>query len=416
MRSALAPLGAGLIVLVTACTPDAAPSGPRVPANVADGTIVTNPTTGPWAEIVEGETGPGSKYALYIPRNFNGDAVYYAHGIRFPGTPVDLRDQDQFFAARDILGGLGFAFAYSSFSDNGFVIKDGAQRTHQLRGLLATRLGGQPTRSFLMAHSLGAGIGLKMVEDYAGQYNGALLMCGIVGGSMLQTQYIGQVRALFDAFFPGRLPGNVVSVPPGTVVTLPQIIAAVQSNPAGLYAIASMLQTPLPFVPLGSVTDPTSTAFQTLVGSLFAPLSFQALLANNVTDLAHGSAFENRETVYQLGAAPLVPGLGPLVALANATVKRYAMPPQTENYLEKYFTPTGNLQMPVLTLHNTWDPGVPLFHEGALAAMVAAAGATGNLLQRQVQSYGHCAIPASTAVQNFLDMVTWATTGAKPAA
>jgi hypothetical protein len=58
------------------------------------------------------------------------------HGFRDVDSPVDLRDQDEFFQARDILGTLGYAFAFSSFDANGFVVKDGAQRTHQLNGLL----------------------------------------------------------------------------------------------------------------------------------------------------------------------------------------------------------------------------------------------------------------------------------------
>lgn len=417
MRRAWTIVAAGCLVLA-ACS-DAPPSAPLgAPATADLGKVVTEPSTGPWERIVEGETGPGSLYGLYIPRSWNGDAIFYAHGVRYPHEPVDLRDQDSFYAARDALGALGFAIAYSSFSDNGFALKDGAQRTHQLRGMLASQLPGQPDRSFIVAHSLGSAIGLELVETYPNQYDGALLMCGLVGGSLLQTQYAGHVRALFDVFYPGVIPGDVVGVPPGTSVTLNQIIAAVAGNPGGLFVIASLLQTPLPFVPVGSVFNPNDLAFQTLVGSLYGPLAYQTHLINNVAALAHGTPFDNSGTQYAAGPAPLLPPaqLNPAIALVNATVKRYTMPPNAVNYLERYFTPTGDLQIPVLTLHNVWDPGVPAFHETALLATVTAAGATGNLLQRFEQSYGHCNISAATAVQNFVDMVNWVTTGVKPAA
>jgi hypothetical protein len=164
------------------------------------------------------------------------------------------------------------------------------------------------------------------------------------------------------------------------------------------------------------VFDPSSIAFQTLVGSLFGQLRFQTQLANNLTELAHGSPFDNASTQYALGV-PLLPpaNLAPLVTFANATVQRYTIAPPAESYLDNYFTSTGNLQMPVLTLHNRWDPGVPAFHEDVLAANVAAAGKTANLLQRLDNSYGHCALPASLALSSFDDLVNWVTSGNKPA-
>lgn len=380
--------------------------------------VVTEPATGPWLRIVEGETGPGSKFALYVPRNWNGDAVYYMHGFRDATSPVDLRDQDALYTIRDQFGSMGYAVAYSSYSENGFVVKDGAQRSHQLRGLLTSELGKAPTRSFLVGHSLGGGIALSLAERYPDQYNGALLMCGMVGGSLLETQYLGHVRALADVYYPNVFPGRVDGVPPGTTITLPQVIGAVSSNPAGLFAIGSMQQTPLPYVPLGAPTNPSSVAFQTLVGSLYGALSFHARGINNIVDLVPGdSPFDNAETTYALSATPLLPApmLAPAVALANATVTRYTADVQATNYLERYFSPTGALAMPVLTIHNAWDPAVPAFHETELLARATAAGAAGNLLQRQVPSFGHCAISAPTMLQGFQDLVQWQASGNKPA-
>lgn len=417
-RRAVLALGAATIVL-GACNETTPTSAPETVPVAAHGSSreTTLPTDGPWQRIVEGTTGPGSRFALYIPRAWNGEAVYYAHGFRDAASPVDLRDQDQLFAIRDALGARGYAMAYSSFSGNGFVVKDGAQRTHQLRGLLASELGATPARSYLAGHSLGGGIALDLAERYASQYDGALLLCGMVGGSRLQTQYLGHARALADVFFPGRFPGDAVRVPDGTVISLTDVVAAVGANPAGLLAIGSSVQVPLPFVPMGSVLDPASPAFQTLVGSLFAALSFHARGINDVTALVHGmTPFDNRGTTYALRPDALVPGLGGLLALANATVARFDMPVAAANYLERYFEPTGLLGFPVLTVHNAWDPAVPLFHEHALRDRVDAAGATDRLLQRTVPSFGHCAISAPQAVQAFTDLAAWVASGVKPAA
>ena len=70
----------------------------------------------------------------------------------------------------------------------------------------------------------------------------------------------------------------------------------------------------------------------------------------------------------------------------------------------------------MLSLHTSWDPTNPVFHEAAFREKVIAAGAAENLLQRFYPAYGHTSlIPPSVVVQNFVDMVNWVTTGVKPA-
>ncbi len=417
-RPLLAAVASAAIVLLAACSDGSfAPSAPSE-ASPTLGMTAEPPAYGPWARIVEGQTGPGSQYAIYVPTNWNGDAVSVAHGFRDVSSPIDLRDQDGLYQTRETLGALGYAVAYSSYSENGFAVKDGAQRTHQLRGLLTSVLGRAPSRHFLVGYSLGGGVALSLAEQFPNQYAGALTVCGIVGGSRVQTQYLGHVRALFDSYFAGYAPGNVLGVPNGTVITIPQIIAAVNSNPVGLLALASTKETPLPYVPNGSVLDPGSTAAQTLVGSLFGAVSFHARGINNILDLTHGkSPFENANTTYTLGTPVGLPAvlLTPMIAASNTSVVRYTMPPSAANYLANNFTPTGNLRMPLLTVHNTWDPAVPLMHEVELARIVQAAGTSNMLLQRQVPLYGHCVVPAPVVAGAFTDLVGWANTGVKPA-
>jgi pimeloyl-ACP methyl ester carboxylesterase len=64
-----------------------------------------------------------------------------------------------------------------------------------------------------MGHSLGATAVQMLAERFPGQYDGALAMCGFVGGGVPEVEYLGDVRVLFDAYFPGVLPGNVLTVP-----------------------------------------------------------------------------------------------------------------------------------------------------------------------------------------------------------
>ena len=428
MRYAM-PLLCASVLAVSACT-DQSPVGPSLQSATRDARVTT-PGTGPWARVVEAETGPGSLYALYIPQNWNGEAVYYAHGIRAPEpfAGITLDDQDNFFQVRDALGALGYAFAYSSFSENGLAVKDGAQRTHQLRGLLASELQQQPRRSYLAGYSLGALVALDLAERFPNQYDGALTMCGMVGGTPRELQYVGDVRALFDAYYPGVLPGNVISVP-STPMSIPdlqaRVIAAITptaANPRatlGLYAIASTAQTPLAYAPIGSLGDPSSVAFQSLVGSLVTALYYQLLGTPDVVDRVHGhSPYENRNTVYTMGtpAVPtsaLTPLISSMIAASNASVTRYDMTPDAQNYLGTYYTPTGNLRIPVVSVHNMWDPLVPFFHEPTLADAVTATGSN-NLLQRAVPNYGHCNFPTPLVVSSFQTLTGWVNSGIKPA-
>lgn len=428
MRYTTLSLLAGAVLSAISCT-DQSPTGPSSEPSVA-GTRVTTPGSGPWARVVEGETGPGSLYALYIPQNWNGDAIYYAHGIRVPTAPITLDDQDNFFEVRDALGALGYAFAYSSFSENGLSVKDGVQRTHQLRGLLGSELAATPQRSYAAGYSLGGLVALELGERFPSEYNGVLTMCGMVGGTPAELQYVGDVRALFDFYYPGVMPLDVISVPTPPL-TIPEIqarvITAITPTPAnpgatlGLYAIASTAQTQLAYAPIGSLADPSSPAFQSLVQSLITALYYQQVGTDDVVNRTHGhSPYDNRNVTYTMGtpavpAAALTPLVASMIAASNAGVSRYDSPPDAQNYLDRNYTPAGNFQMPVVSVHNLWDPLVPFFHEGLLATTTSNAGNSANLLQRAVPNYGHCNFPTPLVVSSFQSLASWVTTGIKPA-
>jgi len=429
MRVTRFSLPAAALLTAIACA-DQSPLSPSVRAP-REASSVATPSSSQWAKIVTGQTGPGSLYALYIPVDWNGDAIYFAHGIVPPQAPIALPDDgsdlwDSFAAVREELGALGYAIAYSSFSENGLAVKDGAQRTHQLRGLLAAQLNGPPKRNYLVGMSLGSLISVSLVEQFPRQYDGLLAMCGEIAGSVRQFEYIGDVRVLFDFFYPGVLPGDVIT-PPSTPPSLAQVqgmvFGALFANPPsslnGLYAIASIEQTPLAFVP-GDVTNPASLSFQTLVQSLVAALYYQQIGTQDVLDRTHGhSPYSNTGRAYTLGT-PAIPGtaaqLAPVIAAVNAAVQRYDMTPDARNYLENYFVPSGNLRIPVLTLHTSWDYLVPFFHEPAFAAIVENAGASDMLLQRTVFTYGHCSdFGTPLIISTFQSLVDWVKTGVKPA-
>jgi len=111
----------------------------------------------------------------------------------------------------------------------------------------------------------------------------------------------------------------------------------------------------------------------------------------------------------------LIPFVQALIAGSNQSVTRYDITPDAQNYLEKNYVPTGNLSIPVVSVHNLWDYLVPSFHEPAFAGIVSSAGSSSMLLQRTVQNYGHCNFPTPLVVSSFQTLANWVTTGVKPA-
>src|SRR5688500_5669539 len=267
------------ILGATACATDDV-AGPTQPVRTPSFSSSSIPVTAPWSEIIVGETGPGSLYELRMPENWNGALIIYARGFNDATDPIALPYKENIDAAFDALGAKGYAIAASSFSENGFAVKDGVQRTHQLRGLFTSQFG-RAEKSYLMGHSLGGAIVVELAERFPNQYDGALAMCGMVGGSQMQIDYLGNVRAAFDAIYPGVLRGDAVNIPED--LTRAEVEAkamqAMIANPLGAIALTRLLPTPLD-APPGSVPA--------AIGGVIAALGFYIRGAADVVDHTHG--------------------------------------------------------------------------------------------------------------------------------
>ena len=404
MRRSLAFL-LGIIVVGCAEQSPTAPAARAPLAAIARNADLTSTST-VWERQITGESGPGAFYAFYVPVDWNGDVVYYAHGIVPAAMPLALPTGDGFPAVRDALGQRGYAVAYSSWSENGWAVKDGAKSTYDLRTKFAHEVG-TPKRSYLVGTSLGGLAVQRIAEQHGDQYDGTLAMCAPLGGAVSEINYIGNVRVLFDLFYPGVIPGDVLNVPPG--LDLPtQVIgpvqAAVIANPTGLGIIARMKQTPL-----------AGDNGAELLTSLIYAISYDVGGIDDFLGRTHGhSMFDNSQTVYEA----IFPGLLPasLLAYVNGPngAGRFTATPDAINYLEQYYVPSGTLRNPTITLHTTKDPLVPYFHEGQFAQIVGAAGA-GNLLQRSVPAFGHCNFTTTQMTDAFDALAGWVSTGIKPA-
>ncbi len=380
---------AGLAVLACDRSRESAVTAPTVPRylETAD---VTTPCV--WARQVQGVAESGALYAMFLPDRWNGRLEIFIHGLVDPARPIVLPTLG---AAADTLRAHCYALAYSSFAENGWAVKDGAQRTHELSDLFAAEFG-EPRRTYLYGQSMGGLIALKLAESYPTQYDGVLAECGVLGGSFARFRYMFDVRLLFDFFYPGVLPGSVLGMPEGidlvNGIRLPAR-AAMVASPDGAHNLAAIEQTPVPF-----------SSESELIASIEDQLFRHAREVNDLIARGHGEPPVGNRDIEYTGA--LDPGL---LQAINASVPRFDAGRYAAHYASMYYEPDGNLQVPVLTLFTARDPALPaVMSELVYQARVAAAGRS-EFFRRQQSSvgYGHCTSRLADRIAAFNNLVNW---------
>jgi hypothetical protein len=357
----------------------------------------------PDSREIHGRVGQGSEYAIFVPDDWNGDLVLYTHGYIPAAAPVGIASVEalgeHLAELRAFLLAYGFAVAYSSYSENGFNVKEGAIATNQLRELFAAKVR-PPGSTFLIAQSLGALDAMALVERDPDSYSGVLSVAGVLAGSQAAIDYYGHVRVLFDLFYPGVLPGSLLELPNDIDLFNDIIVPAATAmalHPEGAFAISQLDQAPVPF------RDGTE-----LGTSIVAALVFHAIALEDLLARTHGhSFFGNDKTVYTSATLP-----PEVVAYINASAPRFSLAPDAGAYLAHYYETTGRLLVPAITLHMRWDPIAPLFHETVYRTRVEANGRPDLLEQRTIDQYGHPGAPpigaeilAPEIVEAFQDLV-----------
>jgi pimeloyl-ACP methyl ester carboxylesterase len=337
----------------------------------------------------EGVFGGENLYEILVPEDWNGELVVYAHGFVDAGEPLTLPTKDNAPEIRDAVVEGGFAWAWCSYRENGMAVKDGAWATRQLTKIFGASVKSKPTYTWLMGNSLGGLIAVELAETHASEFDGVVTLNGMIGGTKVQLDYVAHVRILFDLFYPGVLTGSVLDVPEifdlNMDVVYP-VIQAVQADPTGLGIISRVKQTPLP----GRNGDE-------LVESLITALAFNFRGIHDVLERTGGACpIDNYDTVYEAAGPGLLPP--EVLAMINAAVQRYDRSIPTDELFDRYYEPSGNLAIPMVAVHNAFDPVVHKYQEDLYAAKVQAMGYGQNLDQRVIERYAHTDFPAAEAV------------------
>jgi pimeloyl-ACP methyl ester carboxylesterase len=320
----------------------------------------------------------GQLIRICIPPQWNGQLVVYAHGYVAPqqslALPIgELTIDGQFVP--DMLLSLGFAFATSSYSKNGYALEQAGQDLNALVDSFNQVVPRAAHKVFIAGASEGGLITTMLVERFPEKYTGGLALCGPLGGAPHQLKYLGDFRVGFDSFFPDVFPFGAVDVPStaflhlGTFVQA--ITEAIQSHPDAtdqLFTVTRAARDP---------HDPAASAVTTAVSALF----YSIVGTNDLLATADGNPYDNRFTRYRGSANDAALNVGVERVQADATARAY---------VRAFYGTTGQLHRPLVTLHTTLDPVVPFRHELLYAGKVLLAGRSGNLITLPVPRYGHC--------------------------
>ena len=361
----------------------------------------------------EGGLGPGSSYEIDVPAAWNGALVLYSNGSVQSDLPVvmpSLLPEDN--ALRGALLTSGFAMAASRFSSSGWTLAEAVRRTDQLRSIFESKVSA-PRRTFLMGASVGALVAVKLAETYATKYDGALAMCGPLGGALPQLQYVADGRVIFDNYFPDLLPGTPFLVPPGTLFLSPmdwggpsalfvKVVTALAGNPAATLRWASAAN--LPFADMSE-----------LASSAIAFVAFSLRYTNDFIERVNGTLpYDNHDTTYVVDASndPVLNAF--LSGVLNANVGRFEGDKAAVNFYDHNYTPSGRIGVPVVTLHTTRDPAIPITHETVFGAAVSGADRSSLLKQVPIDRWGHCAFTPDEVQTALGSLVRRVETGIKP--
>src|SRR5262249_52772512 len=100
----------------------------------------------------------------------------------------------------------------------------------------------------------------------------------------------------------------------------------------------------------------------------------------------------------------------------NRGVKRYAADPKAREYIRQYYTPSGRIAQPVLTIHTTYDQLVTARDVSYYDVLTAIAGTQDLFVAKFVVARGHCNINPARTGTAFDALLSWVREHKRPAA
>ena len=325
----------------------------------------------------EGVFDSGARWKTCKPfAGWNGILIVYAHGYIFDVPEAELEFHDTLpdgTSLATLTQGLGFAFATTSYRQNGLAILEGVEDVRETVAQFKS-LHGEPEKTIMAGASEGGLVTTLLAERSPELFTGAYALCGPIGSFREQVNYVGDFRVLFDYFFPGVFFGTAINITQADVqmwlagITPAVIIGRLQAEPVKALELMRTARAAFDPANLNSIGQTALTV-----------LKYNILGFDDAAAELGGQPFDNRLRLY-LGSSNDF--------RLNLQVKRFAADPAAVLALRNYNT-SGALQIPLVTLHTTLDEAVPFRHELLYLAKVRPTG-RGRFVPLPVARYGHC--------------------------
>jgi pimeloyl-ACP methyl ester carboxylesterase len=339
----------------------------------------------PGAEADFGRLG-GAVYQLEVPEKWNRKLVLWMHGFEDFGTEAGVSAPD----IRAYLIAQGYAWGASSFSSTSWIPGRSSDETAALWDHFATRHG-RPDRTYVIGLSMGGAAGHIAAERYANRFDGVMALCGAAGATSGLTDGANQFVAA--AYVAGVTQREFDASPDKRALIRDRIRPALQDSSRRdrfERIMVDLTGGPRPFDREG-FRDSEETNWRRL----------ELSVASGVVP--------QRNEPYRLG---------PTSGITDQEFNRSVLRLHTNDELLRAFVEgnevSGDLQVPLLTLHSTGDGQVPIEQARIERRRVDGAGRGDLLVQRVIRDLGHCGFTSTEWVATFEALVDWVETGVKP--
>jgi len=375
----------------------------------------------------------GAAYKIRVPENWNGTLIVYAHGLYADTSlgylalvipdPMIAPGSHGGTSIEETLFEMGYALAGSSYSDAGWVVKEGKQDTIALISYFKDTIA-KPEQTILWGVSMGGTIAIDIAEKHAGLIDGVVVESSNgVPSTMLFDNFIN-IQVAYEAIFgwPEEW-GSVGDIKDD--ISWPAVMAACMADIYGWKFV------PNPSPEYDELWG-RAELFRLIVGGdplkfynqygWFAPLWFTMIAEADLENKAGGNPLQNLglkdKELSSQDIAYLEDFLGvgvPQALLNEINDHEIVAETSARNYLIHYDTPTGKLKNPVIQLHSLEEYGNHPAGTIMFKETVTNAGKEDLLLQAYTGTgTNHGVYTETQYLQVLAAMMEWLDTGKKP--
>lgn len=359
----------------------------------------------PMVSHLEGVAPDGAAWVIDKPEVWNGTLLIWSHGFSAKlGPPMDAPSEVKAWALAQ-----GYALAASSYASAGWALE---QAVPDQIAVIQTFQGrfGKPRRTIAWGNSMGGLVTLALAEQHPDRITGALAGCGSIGGA------VGMMNMALDGAFAFKTllaPGSDIALvhvadDRQNAQRVQAVIDQAQTTPAGRarLALAAALAQEAgwtdPKAPEPAAEDfegREAEAAKSFNMGVFLPRVDQEARAGGVfswnTGVDYAAQLERSGKAAMVRALYAKAGLdlgADLDTLAKAP--RITADPNAVAYMAAHYSPSGDLRIPLLTMHTIGDGLTSVTNESAYAGYANKAGRSAMLAQIFVRGAGHCAFTA----------------------